>query len=276
MGISASMFHVPAPVMIKQISGARVGKGMSFFMMGGEIARSVGPMVILGGISLWSLEGTYKLIPFGLLASVILFYKFKNIKISHEIKLKTETSAKSTLRKYLPLFGLITGMTFFNSIMKGALSAFLPTYLTAKGDSLWYAGISLSVLQLTGAIGTFLAGSVSDKIGRKKVLIISALINPILLIIFLYSTGPFSLFILILLGFFLFAFTPVIMAIVNEVKSEFPAFLNGIYMTINFFTGAVTVYLVGIAADIFYLENTFLFTAFLGFLSVPFIIRLKK
>ncbi len=31
MGISATLFHVPAPVMMKRISGDRIGMGMSFF-----------------------------------------------------------------------------------------------------------------------------------------------------------------------------------------------------------------------------------------------------
>src|SRR3972149_2862233 len=92
MGVSASMFHVPAPVMIKHIAGSRVGKGMSFFMLGGEFARGVGPLVILGGISIWGLEGTYRLFPFGLLASIFLYFKFKKIKISDDFKkVKTDT-----------------------------------------------------------------------------------------------------------------------------------------------------------------------------------------
>jgi len=44
-GISSSIFHAPAPAMVGQISGKRVGKGMSWFMGGGELARTVGPIV---------------------------------------------------------------------------------------------------------------------------------------------------------------------------------------------------------------------------------------
>ena len=74
-GISSTLFHVPAPVMIKKLSGSRIGKGMSFFMLGGELARTLGPLVVVGVVSLWGLEGTYKLIPFGLAASIFLFIK---------------------------------------------------------------------------------------------------------------------------------------------------------------------------------------------------------
>jgi len=51
-GISVAAFHVPAPVMISRLAGDRKGKGMSFFMTGGELARALGPVITVGGVSL--------------------------------------------------------------------------------------------------------------------------------------------------------------------------------------------------------------------------------
>ena len=34
MGLSAAFFHVPAPVLMRNVSGRRIGTGMSFFMLG--------------------------------------------------------------------------------------------------------------------------------------------------------------------------------------------------------------------------------------------------
>jgi FSR family fosmidomycin resistance protein-like MFS transporter len=59
----------------------------------------------------------------------------------------------------------MAGFILFRAGMKSALTLYLPTYLIGKGESLGFAGISLSVLQLTGAAGTFGAGYISDKIG---------------------------------------------------------------------------------------------------------------
>lgn len=275
MGIGASMFHVPAPVMIKQISGKRIGKGMSFFMLGGELARSIGPLVILGAISSWGLEGTYKLIPFGLTASFFLYLRFKNLTPpSHEVK-NTNKKIISALKEYKHLFLMIIGILFFTSIIKGTITTFLTVYLTNQGDTLWYAGTALSVFQFAGAGGTFLSGTISDKVGRKNVLLISAILNPVLLFIFILTSGVFSFVVLLILGFFLFAFTPVLLAIVNESKSEFPTFLNGVFMTINFLTGAFTISLIGLSADIFSLESTYIIAAFTGLATIPFVIKLK-
>jgi len=277
MGISAALFHVPSPVMIKRVAANRLGKGMSFYMLGGEIARTLGPLTILGAVSIWGLEGTYKLIPFGLAASFILFFKFKNIKISDDFKKKKkDNGANATLKMFLPLLGKVAGITFFISIVKSALTAFLPTYLTAGGESLWAGGISLSILQLAGAFGTFSSGTISDKIGRKTVLLIMAIATPVLMWLFVTVEGIFSIPILLLLGFFLFAVTPVTLTIINDLETDRPSFVNGIFMTINFVIGAVCVSLAGIFADLIGLQATFKLAAFLSVLSIPFVLSLPN
>jgi len=47
-GFSIAAFHAPAPAMISQISGKRVGLGMSLFMASGELGRTVGPLLVAG------------------------------------------------------------------------------------------------------------------------------------------------------------------------------------------------------------------------------------
>ncbi len=277
MGIGASMFHVPAPVVMRQVSGNRVGKGMSFFMLGGEIARGLSPLVILGAVSLWGLEGTYRLIPFGLAASVVLYFKFKDIKIKkNNSGDKTEEGVKQTLKDIAPLFAAIIGATFFIALLRGSLTAFLPTYITMKGKSLWTGGIALSVLQISGAAGTYLAGTLSDKIGRRKTLLIVGIASSVLMWLLILSNDFWAIPVLVLLGLFVFGTTPVMLAIVNDNSSNRPAFINGIYITINFVTGGGSVLLVGLLGDLYGLETTYKITATAAILSIPFILKIKK
>lgn len=276
MGLAASMFHVPAPVMIKQIAGDRIGKGMSFFMLGGELARSVGPLVVLGGVSLWGLEGIYKLIPFGLIASLILYFKFRNLDQTSLDENHESKKIFKVILEFRSLFIIILGILFFTSVVKGTLTTFLTVYLTNQGESLWYAGVALSIFQLAGAGGTFFSGSVSDKIGRRKVLLFSAIINPILLLLFVFTSGIISFLLILLLGFFLFSFTPVLLAIVNESKTAFPTFLNGIFMTINFITSALAVAMIGYSADFISLESTYIVSSLLGLATIPFVLKIKS
>ena len=275
-GIGSTIFHVPAPVMIKHVSHNQIGKGMSYYMLGGELARTLGPLIILGAISLWGLEGTYRLIPLGIIASIILYFRLRKIEISQDFKKKKEISARKTFKNLIPFFITIAGIMFFRAAMKSALTIYLPTYLTAKGSSIWVAGISLSILQFAGAGGTFLAGIISDKIGRKNSLLIISIANPILMFLFIYLHGIWTIPVLVVTGLFLFGSGPVILALVHDLDSEHMSFINGVYMTINFIFSSVMVLGVGYFADTIGLDFTYKICAWLALGSIPFVLTIKN
>ena len=102
----------------------------------------------------------------------------------------------------MPFFILMVGLTFFRSIMRAALTTFLPTYMTLKGETLWTGGVFLSVLELSGAAGTLFWGYYSDKIGRRKALLIIVYAAPVLMFLFSVIDGWASLPVLAVLGFF--------------------------------------------------------------------------
>lgn len=276
-GFGSALFHTPGPVMVRHISGSRVGKGMSFFMLGGELARSLGPLLILSAVSFWSLEETYKLIPIGLGASIILYLKFRKINIAEDFekRKREKISIPDTVKVNLGTFISLSGIIFFINMLKSSLTAFLPTYITFKGESLWLGGAALSILQLAGAVGTFSSGTISDRIGRKNTLLITAISLPLLMWLFILLGDSFMMLILVLIGFFLFASTPVMLAIVNDIKSERPSFINGIYMTINFLISALTVTLVGFLSDITSLDIMYKIVSVFPLIAVPFIVSIK-
>ncbi len=278
MGISSGIFHVPAPTMVRRLSGDKVGRGMSFFMFGGELARTLGPLIIAASVSYWGLEGTWRLIPLGLIASFILYLKLKDIKISEDIKKKASENKNvlQSTKKYIPFFLLVIGITLFRAIMKSGLTAFLPTYYYSdKGESFWFANSALAVFQLAGALGTIFSGSLSDKIGRKATLLIISIVSPVMMFMFIYSTGYLSFVFLVLLGFFVFAPGPVLIALVQDRSNDFPVFMNSIYMTVSFVSSAIAVFFAGALGDWLGLETTYLISSILALCAIPFVLGLK-
>jgi hypothetical protein len=68
----------------------------------------------------------------------------------------------------------------------------------------------------------------------------------------------------------------VILALLQELDSDRPAFINSIFMTINFFLGAIGIILVGFLGDTIGLENTYRVSVVLAVLAVPFVLKLKE
>ncbi|WP_342352867.1 MFS transporter [Caminibacter mediatlanticus] len=85
-GLSAAFFHIPSPTMTKEFAGNESGKEMSYFMVGGESARTIGPILAAGVISIWGLEGIWKLTPIGILSSIFLYYKLKDYTPKYKAK----------------------------------------------------------------------------------------------------------------------------------------------------------------------------------------------
>ncbi len=273
-GISAALFHIPSPVMVRDSSGDRVGTGMSWYMVGGELARTLGPLIATAAVSYWSLEETWKLMPLGLVASLLLYVKLKDYK-GQEIHRKTseQQGAGKILLTYRAFFLSLAGFTMFNSAMKTALTLYLPVYLVEKGASLWSAGFSLSLLQGFGVAGVFCSGYISDRMGRRGTLIVSALGT--VLFMGLFSVFN-SLILLSFLGFFLFASGPVLLAIVQETKTRMPTFMNGMYMSVNFGVGSLIALVVGFLGDRFGLETAYYICSFLGLGIIPMAIWLPS
>ncbi len=277
-GISSTLWHIPTPVMVKQLSGTRTGKGMSYYMVGGELARTAGPLIILGVISWWGLEGTWKMMPFGFVASVILYFNFRNANFTPPSSSREhqEGSYWKIFLRFGAAFALTGGYTFFQAGMKASLTYYLPTFLTSAGNSLHYSELALTVIQLAGAAGALFAGTLSDKLGRNRILLIVSLATPLLTLLFLRLDGFWIFPVLLPLGFFLFAPTSVMLATVQDLATEKKAFVNSIYMTLNFFVSVMVYPIVGVIIDRVGFLPTFKAVALLGFGSAIIVLITRK
>jgi len=273
-GISVAMFHVPSPVMVSRLSGTRVGRGMSFFMTGGEFARTVGPIVAIGAVSLMGLEGFYPIMIVGILASVWLYLRFRDVPVGNPGKQRT--SLVETWRDMrhilLPLIAILMARGF----MHASLTTFLPTFVKAETGNLWQAGLSLTLFEASGVVGVMTTGSLSDYLGRRKMLLISLLGAPIGLFLFTWYSGWFRFAALLVTGFALLSTTPVMLALVQENAGRSPAAANGFFMMASFLARSAIVVVVGFMGDHIGLHATYLISAVLGLLGIPFILMLPK
>jgi FSR family fosmidomycin resistance protein-like MFS transporter len=274
-GFSSAAIHSVAPVMAGNLSGNSLGRGMGFWMVGGELGRTLGPIAIVSAVQFLTLEGSPWLMIAGLLASAILYVRFRNVsgRAAHAGQgLPWRQAVHSMGPLLVPLAGLIVVRAF----MIASLTTYLPTFLSQEGADLWMAGASLSVLEAAGVAGALLGGSLSDWLGRRRVLLVSLITTTLFMLLFLSDEGAARFPLLLVLGLTSLSMTPVVMAIVQENGAGNRALANGIYMALTFTIQSGAVVAVGILGDLFGLRLAFTVSAVVPLLGIPFVMRLPQ
>ena len=274
-GLSSASLHAVGPVFTSALAGTRIGRSTGFWMVGGELGRALGPIVIVTALGFMTIEQLPWLMLGGIFTSLFLFFKFRTFEAQAQKPVTKLNWAGATANMW-PIMIPIALLLFTRSMMTAALTTFLPVYMTDAGSSLWLAGVSLSIMEVAGIIGAFLSGTLSDTLGRRKILLISAAITPICMFLFILSSNFWQIFLLILLGFFGISVTPVIMAVVLESFPERRALANGLYMFFFFVMNGLSLFLVGKLGDTIGLRNTYFISAALIPLGLPVIGFLPK
>lgn len=271
-GVSTSLFHVPAPVLIHHLSGEKSGRGMSFYMTGGELARAAGPVFIIAIVSVSGLEGYYPVLVIGVATSFFLHLKFRDIPVP--IKAKDKVPLMDTIRETKQVFIPISGILIARGFMHATMTSFLPVYIELETGNLWLAGISLALVEAAGVLGILTLGPLSDRLGRKNTILLCLVTAPVSMMAFLGTAGWLRYLFLILTGFTLLSATPVMLALVQEHARKGPAAANGLFIMLSFLSRSSIVVLVGFAADRFGLGPTYLASALFGLVGIPFILLL--
>ncbi len=273
-GISVSLFHVPAPVMVYRVAGNKTGRGMSFYMTGGELARTLGPITIIAVVSVLGFDGYYPVMFFGIIASLVMFVKFKDIPLA--VKHQETPSIRRTCMEMRGLLGPLSAIVLFRGFMHASMGTFLPLYIIQETNDIWLAGMSLSVFEAAGVAGIMTVGPLSDRFGRKRMLLFCLVIAPISLLLFINSSGWLQFPFLILTGFSLLSTTPVMLAMIQEFSADGSSSANGVFMMISFLARSAVVVVVGFVGDQIGLEKTYILCAIIGFFAIPFVLKLGK
>ncbi len=274
-GLSSAVLHAVAPVITGRLSGKSLGRGMGFWMVGGELGRTLGPLVIAIYFKLWpdTLSHTPWLMIGGWVTSLLLYVRLRDVE-GRPPNAGQGLPWRQALRIMGPLLVPLLGIIVVRAFMVSALSTYLPTYLTEEGAELWIAGIALSILEAAGVVGALLGGTLSDRLGRRIVLFVSILLTPLLMLLFLAVEGWGRFPLLLGLGLAAFSVTPVIMALVQESFPENRALANGIYMALSFLIRSGVVVIVGAMGDAWGMRLSFVACALITLLALPFLLML--
>jgi MFS family permease len=242
--------------------------------MGGNIADGLAPLVVgalLGWFS-WRVVVVMNVVPGLTMAALILVMLGAfTMTSSHD---NINAGAKSDgLKKYFRDFArllknrelmLVATGSAFRTMTQTGLLTFLPVYLAYElGYSPFAVGVCLASMQIAGFAASPIGGHLSDRIGRKRVVMSSMLLSCVM-IVFMAMAGRSTAFVVFiaLVGFFLYAMRPVLQAwAVEATPKELAGSGVGLQFGIQAVGAAVSPVVFGMIADAKDIYTAFYFLA---------------
>ena len=214
VGIGPSLYHPPAIASLSRKFPDRRGFAISLHGTGGSVGEVVGP-VLTGGL----ISGTY-LVAFhwrdvlhvsvfpALFFAVAVYLMMRNIPAAgaDTSSLREYGSSLASLLRRRAMLSLVF-VTALRSAGQYAVMGFLPVYLL---EDLEYEkvviGLFMSSAQVTGIVAQPLMGYLSDRFGRKIVLVPCTLVMGLLIMSLKFAEPGPQLFIVVLtMGAFLYS-----------------------------------------------------------------------
>ncbi len=179
IGSLAVMWHPAAISYLSRLYEARRGTAMSLHTLGASFGDAMAPLVAGITIALVGWQQTALFAAAGPLAVAALILLLRGTDPIPPMRRGAEDEGGGFLASLRALFSdraavMVCLTAGFRSTAQSGMLAFLPLYLTnVMGVGPQWLGISLMVLQGFGAVSTGTAGGLSDRIGRKPVMLIA-------------------------------------------------------------------------------------------------------
>jgi FSR family fosmidomycin resistance protein-like MFS transporter len=172
------------------------------------------------------------------------------------------------------LFGFTLMVTLYNA----PFSIFLVKFLNDKGRSDWYAGLSLSIFFAAGAVGGIIGGTISDRFGRRVVLVTTLLISPPLFYLYLWleNGAILSILVLVLAGMISMANRPIQLALAQDILPEARGQMSGMMLAFGFVSMSIITLAFGAIADRVGTDTAMWYVPFFAFLALPFVRLLPR
>ena len=247
-GVGVAAFHPLGYRLASQHSGARRGTATSVFSVGGLLGGAIGPLLATALVLRFDEPGTLGIAVPGLVVAGLIWWRVPR---QQPVSLRRFGGGLAApLRARLAPMSLLTLVVILRSAATVSLNTFIPLYyIDVVGASATTASQMLTLLLVSGAIGTLLGGPLSDRIGRLRVLATTlALMTPALLV-FLNSQGIVAATALSLAGFFLVSSFAVTVVMAQDLWPENVSLASGMMVGFAFGVGGLVVPLIGLIAE---------------------------
>lgn len=283
VAMSHSIWHLLASASISQTFPHNRGMSLSFHGVGGSVGDVLGPVItgaLLVVLSWRGILSSYAVLPMFL--AFLALWTFRNISRTSEAHVKTfDTQAQIEQTKRLLKNRVLWAITFVKGLRGMALVALLtilPLYLgNDLGLSTFARGIYIGLLIAIGIAAKPVAGHLSDRFGRKQVLVPGLLWTCAVTLLLVPFGDGISLAVLIaLLGLFVYPDQPIVTAaILDLVEDNVASTALGITSFIGFLMSAMSPLVAGALYEFVSVEAALYYIGALFFIAAITLVPLS-
>lgn len=254
IGTGSAIFHPEASRVARMASGGRYGTAQAFFQVGGNVGQAVGPLLAafivlprgqgaIAWVSLAALVGMF------FLARIGMWYRAQSRPGHPGARASTATNNLSRARVFF-LVSVLMLLLFSKNVYSSSLTSFFTFYLIERFNlSIQAAQIQLFIFMASIAVGTVLGGALTDRIGRKPMILISILgALPFTLALpfaDLFWTGVLTM----VIGLLMASAFPAILVYTHELIPGRVGLVSGMFFGLAFGLGGLGAAVMGFIAD---------------------------
>jgi len=210
---------------------------MAIFSVGGNLGSASGSIFMM---TLLTLPGVLNNTLFFCIPAVVLFgllwLNLPQISSRSATHATTGKKAANTISFPYVQMAILLSFIFLRSSIAAGLTTYIPLYYADYlGGSRLYASYLLSAFLLAGVVGTLVGGILSDRFGRKTVIIGSMILVLPLLSLFQYTSGLVTLGLVVVTGFTFIASFSTTTVLAQEIMPGYEA--SAASLTIGFSIG---------------------------------------
>ena len=214
-GLGVASFHPQSTSQVTQQAGRRRGAAVAMFITSGMIGLSLGPIYFstladrlgVGSMSVAAVPA--------LVVAAFLIWRLPAPSVS-DGGTKRSLDWAPLRRHWKPLL-LHYVLVVLRSIVHLGIGQFLTVYLyTQRGFSLWEASVWLTIFFASSAAAALVGGNLADRIGGRRVVLLSLTASVPFLMLFLATAGWVSAVCLFLGAFLLLLSNPVIIVMAQD------------------------------------------------------------
>lgn len=197
-GIGVAAYHPEGAKFAAYASSKRRASGMSLFNVGGNLGYALAPIVVTALVLWLGLTGGVLIVVPGLLVAIVLTRALPHLASLRPAGGSVRGESGETR---VGAMIILVGVIVLRSVAWFTLLTFVPLWIVSQGGTEGEGNRELSLMLVSGVVGTLVLGPVADRFGLRRTLLVTQAALLPLILVFLEIGGIAGTLALMAVGF---------------------------------------------------------------------------